>query len=66
MEITLKVGGMSCKHCVAHVNTALVGLDGVSNVGKSLWKMKMSRFHMTPKKWRKRISRRLSPPDMKP
>lgn len=29
MEKTLKVEGMMCQHCVAHVKKALEGVDGV-------------------------------------
>jgi copper ion binding protein len=32
-HLTLKIDGMSCGHCVAHVEKALSKLDGVS-VGK--------------------------------
>ncbi len=32
MNSTIKVKGMSCKHCVMAVDKALKGLDGVSNV----------------------------------
>ena len=35
-ERTLKVEGMMCQHCVAHVTKALEGVDGVSNVRVSL------------------------------
>lgn len=30
--VELKVTGMTCNHCVAHVTEALQGLDGVKNV----------------------------------
>lgn len=36
MEKKLKVEGMMCEHCVAHVTTALEGVDGVSDVRVSL------------------------------
>ena len=32
MEIALKVTGMMCQHCVAHVTKALEGVEGVSKV----------------------------------
>ena len=38
MEITLKVTGMMCQHCVAHVTKALEGVEGVSKVEVSLQK----------------------------
>ena len=38
MEITLKVTGMMCQHCVAHVTKALEGVEGVSEVEVSLQK----------------------------
>ena len=34
--ITLKIEGMMCMHCVAHVKKALEGSAGVSNVDVSL------------------------------
>jgi len=30
-EITLKIEGMSCQHCVMHVKKAVDGIDGVSS-----------------------------------
>jgi copper ion binding protein len=30
MKTTLKIGGMSCEHCVRHVTEALKGVAGVS------------------------------------
>ena len=36
MEKTIKVKGMMCMHCVAHVKKALEGLDGVKEVEVSL------------------------------
>ncbi len=30
--LLLKIGGMSCQHCVAHVTTALQELPGVKSV----------------------------------
>ena len=38
MEIALKVTGMMCQHCVAHVTKALEGVEGVSKVEVSLQK----------------------------
>ncbi len=35
-EITVKVQGMSCEHCVRTVKTALMSLEGVSDVQVSL------------------------------
>ncbi|MDQ7038695.1 MAG: cation transporter [Aquificota bacterium] len=35
-EITVKVQGMSCDHCVRTVRTALMSLEGVSDVQVSL------------------------------
>ena len=36
MKVTLKIEGMMCMHCVAHVKKALSEIDGVSNVEVSL------------------------------
>lgn len=36
MTVTLKVEGMSCKHCVMHVTNALTELDGVNKAVVSL------------------------------
>jgi len=36
MTKTLKIEGMMCSHCVAHVKKALEGVDGVSNADVSL------------------------------
>lgn len=36
MKKEIKIDGMSCKHCVMHVNNALVELDGVTEVKVSL------------------------------
>ena len=36
MEKTLKIEGMMCAHCVAHVQKALAALDGVSDVNVQL------------------------------
>lgn len=36
MTKTLKITGMTCQHCVRHVNTALSEVEGVSNVKVSL------------------------------
>jgi copper ion binding protein len=30
--VTLAIEGMTCGHCVAHVESALRGLDGISSV----------------------------------
>ncbi len=38
MKKTLKVEGMMCQHCVAHVTKALQGVDGVSSVEVNLKK----------------------------
>ena len=38
MKVTLKIEGMMCMHCVAHVKKALSEIDGVSNVEVSLEK----------------------------
>ncbi len=38
MKKTLKVEGMMCQHCVAHVTKALQGVDGVSTVEVNLKK----------------------------
>ena len=38
MEVTLKVNGMMCQHCVMHVKKALEAVDGVSTVDVSLEK----------------------------
>ncbi len=38
MKKTLKVEGMMCQHCVAHVTKALQGIDGVSSVEVNLKK----------------------------
>lgn len=32
MEVTLKVGGMSCQNCVKHVRAALESLPGATGV----------------------------------
>lgn len=34
--VTLKIEGMMCKHCVAHVEKALLGVAGVEGVEVSL------------------------------
>ena len=36
MQTKIKVNGMSCDHCVAHVTKALEGLPGVKDVKVSL------------------------------
>lgn len=38
----IKVGGMSCKHCVMAVEKALNGIDGVSGVNVDLDKGEVS------------------------
>lgn len=38
MKKTLKIEGMMCGHCVAHVQKALAGVDGVGNVEVNLKK----------------------------
>jgi copper chaperone CopZ len=38
MKKVLKIEGMMCKHCVAHVTKALAGVDGVESVEVSLEK----------------------------
>ena len=38
MEKTIKVEGMMCMHCVAHVKAALEALEGVEKVEVSLEK----------------------------
>ena len=38
MTKTLKVEGMMCQHCVAHVTKALQGVEGVENVEVNLKK----------------------------
>ena len=38
MEVTLKVEGMMCQHCVMHVKKALEGIDGVTAADVSLEK----------------------------
>ena len=36
MQTKIKVSGMTCNHCVAHVTKALEGLPGVKDVKVSL------------------------------
>lgn len=38
MKTTLKIEGMSCEHCVRHVQEALEGIGGVSSAKVSLKK----------------------------
>ena len=38
MKTTLKIEGMMCQHCVAHVTKALEGIDGVTSVEVNLKK----------------------------
>ena len=37
-SVTLKIEGMMCQHCVAHVTKALQGVDGVASVEVNLKK----------------------------
>lgn len=41
-KITLKVGGMSCKHCAARVEAALKTVDGVKKVDITLEKAEVA------------------------
>ena len=36
MKTVIKIEGMMCQHCVAHVNKALTGVPGVETVEVSL------------------------------
>jgi copper chaperone CopZ len=36
MKTLLKIGGMSCEHCVKHVTEALEGVNGVKSAKVSL------------------------------
>ncbi|MBR2024065.1 MAG: heavy-metal-associated domain-containing protein [Clostridia bacterium] len=38
MKKTLKIEGMMCQHCVAHVTKALQGVEGVASVDVNLKK----------------------------
>ena len=38
MKKTLKIEGMMCQHCVAHVTKALQGVEGVNSVEVNLKK----------------------------
>ena len=38
MEVTLKINGMMCQHCVMHVRKALEAVDGVQSGEVSLEK----------------------------
>jgi copper ion binding protein len=38
MKTTLKIGGMSCDHCVKHVTEALEGVEGVKSAKVNLKK----------------------------
>ena len=38
MQKTLKIEGMMCQHCVAHVTKALQSIDGVESVDVNLKK----------------------------
>ena len=44
MQKTMKIEGMMCPRCVAHVKKALEGIDGVSEVDVNL-KKKTAVFH---------------------
>ncbi|GAA0125076.1 heavy metal-associated domain-containing protein [Clostridium sp. CTA-19] len=36
MKMKIKINGMSCMHCVKHVNECLSGLEGVTSVEVNL------------------------------
>jgi copper chaperone len=44
-NITLKVSGMSCEHCVKAVNNALAAIPGVKDIAVSLKDGKVSFSH---------------------
>ena len=46
MKTTMKIEGMMCQHCVAHVTKALSQIDGVTNVEVNL-KKKTATFERT-------------------
>jgi heavy metal translocating P-type ATPase len=46
MKTTMKIEGMMCQHCVAHVTKALLQIDGISNVEVNL-KKKTATFDRT-------------------
>ncbi len=35
-EVTIKIEGMSCQHCVMHVKKAVDGVDGVNSADISI------------------------------
>jgi copper ion binding protein len=41
-EITIKIDGMSCQHCVMRVKKALEGLAGISNLSVEVGSATMS------------------------
>ena len=41
-EITIKIDGMSCQHCVMRVKKALEGLSGVSGLSVEVGSARMS------------------------
>ena len=41
-EITIKIDGMSCQHCVMRVKKALEGLAGISNLSVEVGSARMS------------------------
>jgi copper ion binding protein len=45
MKTTLKIEGMSCEHCVKHVEAALKGIAGVGSVRVSLKEKKAEVDH---------------------
>ncbi|MDU6877497.1 heavy-metal-associated domain-containing protein [Clostridium tepidum] len=46
MKMKVSIEGMSCMHCVSHVEEALSGLKGISNINVSL-KGKFAEFDST-------------------
>jgi copper chaperone len=45
---TIKIKGMTCKHCVMAVTKALVGIDGIGDVKVDLEKAEASYTEMKP------------------
>ncbi len=41
-EVTIKIDGMSCQHCVMRVKKALEGLSGISNLSVEVGSARMS------------------------
>ena len=41
-EITIKIDGMSCQHCVMRVKKSLEGLAGISNLSVEVGSARMS------------------------